>query len=807
MPSDQTQRPPSAGSRPARGPKIAALPLAAAILSLGLAGRAPAQDVHYPYEVGPPPPGRQSPPPSFIQICSMCHGNDARGTDRAPSLVHNPQLLGLSDSQIGDIISKGKGKMPAFPLPSADIQRLSRFIRLLNLSGAAPTATGSPAAGERFFFGQGQCASCHTVRGAGHSYGPDLTDLAGRLTLGEIRGELDHPGAAPGRPYEHMVVTLNDGSVLDGLVRARGSHDIVLQTREGRLRLLGDEDYRSAEIDPRPVMPAFQGTDEQRQDLLAYLTRLDGVSPGPLATPGAPPTPADMEEIDHPPKGDWPSYNGTLDGNRLSPLDQINRGNAGSLQLQWLYPIAFSGLETTPVVVDGIMYVTGNNQVFALSGRTGREIWRYQRPKSVGAKISGDAAIGVNRGVAVLGGRVFYLTDDAHLIALDRLTGTLLWDVPSFGPDDKGSYGGTSAPLVAGGLVITGVSGGDNGIRGFVAAFHPESGQLAWKFYTIPKMDDTGPVRDTWKGSALAEGGGATWLSGAVDNRAGVVYWASGNPHPDTDGDDRLGDNLYTDCDLALDLKTGKLLWYYQYTPHDLHDWDANEPIVLVDDKWRGQPRKLLIHANRNGFFYVLDRESGRPLLATKMVDKLTWASGIDPKTWRPDLLPNNEVDSQGVKTAPAVRGATNWYSTAYDPATHLFYVMTVEDYTIYRKSEEGGYGRYNNPLDPAKKIVRAIDIDTGRVAWQIDLPGPAQMNYSGDLCTAGGLLFFGESSGGFAAVDDRTGRYLWHFETNAPFKGCPMSYAVDGRQYVAIAAGANILSFALPAQASERSP
>jgi alcohol dehydrogenase (cytochrome c) len=544
-------------------------------------------------------------------------------------------------------------------------------------------------------------------------------------------------------------------------------------------------------------MPAYQGTAGQLRDLLAYLGTLKGVSVGALAGAQPPVSQAEIDQVLHPKLGDWPTYNGTLDGNRNSKLNQINLQNAAKLQLQWTYTIQYFGLETTPVVVDGVMFVTGNNQVYALSGRTGREIWRYERPKSPSAQISGDAAIGVNRGVAVLGDRVFYLTDDAHLIALNRLTGGLLWDVNTH-QGAAGQYGGTAAPLVVGDLVVTGVSGGDNGIRGFVAAYKATTGEEAWKLFTIPKPGDTGPVADTWKGSALEEGGGATWTTGSAEADGSVIYWPVGNPHPDTDGDQRLGSNLYTNSDLAIDAKTGKLLWYFQFTPHDLHDWDANEPVVLADTLWKGQPRKLLLHANRNGFLYVLDRTNGKLLLATQMVEKMNWASGIDQQTGAPSLLPANEPSVQGTVACPAVRGATNWYATAFNPATRLYYVMTVEDCTLYRKAEDGGYGRYNDPARPAQKILRAFNIETGKVVWQIDLPGPVQSNYSGVLTTAGGLLFFGESSGGFAAVDARTGKVVWHFETNHAMKASPMTYAIGGRQYVAIASGANILSFAL---------
>jgi PQQ-dependent dehydrogenase (methanol/ethanol family) len=748
-------------------------------------------------------PQMQDAPRQFKQTCSLCHGADAAGTDRAPTMVNSAHLRSISDSDIAIIITKGKGKMPAFPLPKPDIDVLVRYIRSINATASTATVAGDAKAGEGIFFGSGQCASCHVAEGRGSSNGPDLSGVARRLTLTQMIQSLTSPGTRIPAGYDSVSVQLNDGSKLEGFARAEGSHDLALQTADGKLHLLLDSEYRSITPEKKLSMPAYQGTADQQRDLLAYLATLRGVGVGPLKADQAAVAQAEIEAVEHPAKGDWPSYNGSVDGNRNSPLDQINRSNAAKLQLQWTYPINFSGLETTPVVVDGVMYVTGNNQVFALSGRTGREIWRYERPKSPGSTISGDAAIGVNRGVAVLGDRVFYMTDNARLIALNRLTGALMWEVdtPEGAP---GQFGGTAAPLVVGDLVITGVSGGDNGIRGFVAAYKATSGEQVWKLMTIPKPGDTGPIADTWKGSALGLGGGATWTTGSADTDADVVYWPVGNPHPDTNGDERLGANLYTNSDLAIDRKTGKLLWYFQYTPHDLHDWDANQPIVLVNTKWRGQDRKVLLHANRNGFLYVLDRTTGKPLLATRMVDKLTWASGIDQKTWEPNLLPNNETQDQPVTTCPPVRGATNWYSTAYNPSTRLYYVMTVEDCGTYRKAEDGGYGRYNNPDDPPKKILRAFNIETGKAEWQVDMPGPVQANYAGVLTTSGGLVFFGESSGGFAAVDAATGKYLWHFETNHPFKASPMTYAVNGKQYVAIASGANVLSFALPDAAAQ---
>jgi alcohol dehydrogenase (cytochrome c) len=355
-------------------------------------------------------------------------------------------------------------------------------------------------------------------------------------------------------------------------------------------------------------------------------------------------------------------------------------------------------------------------------------------------------------------------------------------------------YGGTSTPLIAGDLVIAGVSGGDDGIRGLLAAYKATTGEEAWRFWTVPLGGE--PGSETWKGDANPQGG-ATWTTGSYDTETGILYWGIGNPYPDTDGDERGGDNLYTASDLAFDAKTGKLLWHFQFTPHDLHDWDANQPLVLADAPFHGRERKLLLHANRNGFLYVLDRTNGELLQATPLVKKLTWASGVG-SDGRPQLLPANETTAQGVKTCPAVRGATNWYSTAYNPSTHLYYVMTVEDCSIYRKAHDGGYGRVNDPTDPPIKILRAIAIETGKIVWELPLAGSPEKNYAGVLSTAGGLVFFGETSGGFAAVDAKTGAHLWHFEANEAWKASPMTYMVDGRQFVAIASASNILSFAL---------
>jgi alcohol dehydrogenase (cytochrome c) len=550
------------------------------------------------------------------------------------------------------------------------------------------------------------------------------------------------------------------------------------------------------------AMPALNATADEERDLVAYLARLGGVSVRALASE----TPVGPVETA---PGEWPTYNGSVSGNRHSPIDQITTANVARLAPQWSYTIPHFGLQSTPLVAGGIMYVSGPNQVHAIDARTGEPVWRYTRPRSSNPNVAGDAAKGANRGVALLGDWIFYTTDDAHLLCLNRWTGALRWQV--YMPEQPQHYGATAAPLIAGDLVIAGVAGADEGIRGFVAAYRASTGSLAWRFWTVPRAGE--PGSETWRGNAIELGGGSTWLTGSYDPESRIVYWPTGNPYPDTEGSEREGDNLFTNCILALDLATGKLRWHFQFTPHDLHDWDAVQPAVLVDTEFQGKPRKLLLHADRNGFFYVLDRTNGALLLAKPFAKKITWASSIG-QDGRPVLLPGNVPTPEGTATCPDIRGATNWMATAYNPATRLYYLMTIENCGIYRSTDFGGgrgtkavkragFDRGGNffqvpGAEPPRRYLRAIEIQTGRVVWEIDQQVPAP-NYGGVLSTAGGVVFYSESSGAFAAVDAKTGRALWHFQTGQAPTASPMTYVLDGRQYVAICAGANVWVFALP--------
>ena len=497
---------------------------------------------------------------------------------------------------------------------------------------------------------------------------------------------------------------------------------------------------------------------------------------------------------------DWPSYHGSYTGNRHSPLDQIDRDNIGGLTMQWFFPIPdMPMIEGTPVVIAGVMYVTAVNQVYALDAATGREIWRYAQPRTEG--LVGDPGIGLNRGVAVHGDLVFSVTDHAHVIALDRFTGELVWDTEM--DDYREHYGAVVAPLVVDDLVIAGISAGDTGLRGFLDAYHAETGERAWRFWTIPAPGE--PGSETWGDpEVLRRGCGATWLTGSYDAELDLLYWATGNPCPDMNGDRRPGDNLYTNSVVALRPRTGEMVWYFQFTPHDTHDWDAQEPLLLIDEQFRGQPRKLLIQGNRNGFFYVLDRTNGQFLLGEPFVNQ-TWAEGLDD-SGRPIVLPESFPTEEGTVTCPAIYGATNWWSSSYHPGTGLFYMMALESCNTYTKTDEE-WQRGRNWMGgttwlpdgaPNQKFIRALDIQTGRTVWSYAQSGEAR-TFSGVLSTDGDVVFFGENSGSFAALDARSGAPLWHVPINQEWRASPMTYMVGGRQYVAIASRLGFWAFALP--------
>src|SRR5580700_7187983 len=500
-----------------------------------------------------------------------------------------------------------------------------------------------------------------------------------------------------------------------------------------------------------------------------------------------------------PTAANWTSYNGDYSGRRYSSLAEINSGNLAGLRAEWVFHARDSKrLEVTPLVVNGMMFVTASNDASALDARTGREVWHHSRPISEG--LIDDASGHINRGVGVWHNRVYMETDNAHLLCLDVRSGNQIWDVAY--ADWNRNYGATSAPLVVNDKVLVGTSGGDDGVRGFVAAYDAVTGKLAWRFWTIPGPGEFGS--ESWPGDLYLHGGGTAWMPGTYDPETNTLFWGTSNPSPDFDGSVRPGDNLYTDCLLALDPNTGKLKWHFQFTPHDLFDYDATETPILIDAAYRGEPRKLLVQANRNGFVYVLDRANGKFLSAVPFVKKLTWAKSVDERG-RP-IVSGLKPTPEGTRICPGYGGATNWFAPSYNESTCVVYFLSLVGCQIFssksQKFEEGktfySTGVKKIPGEASQKILLAYDLDKQSLAWSYPQVGRAHSS-GGTMTTAAGLVFFGDDAQSFEAVDARTGTPLWHFNTGQDFGASPMSYAVLHKQYVAVAAGSDIFSFALP--------
>ncbi len=496
--------------------------------------------------------------------------------------------------------------------------------------------------------------------------------------------------------------------------------------------------------------------------------------------------------------GDWLTYSGNYAAQRYSPLKQLTPANVEKLHPVWIYQAKRPGtLEVSPVVADGVMYVTDpETGVSALDLRTGRPLWTWTRPLPKDLHTLGFGR--VNRGVAVLDDLVFVGTLDAHLIALDSRSGAVRWDTAV--ADYKLGHSITVAPLAIKGKVITGISGGEAGIRGFIDAYDAKSGKRLWRFWTIPAPGE--PGHETWPDDAnWKTGGGSTWVTGSYDPELNLIYWGVGNPGPDWNGDNRAGDNLYTCSLVALDGDTGKLKWHFQFTPHDDHDWDATEIPVLLTARVRGRDRKVVAMANRNAFYYLLDRETGEYLHASPYA-KQTWAKGMDDRG-RPQVLPNTSPSVEGTLVYPSLQGATNWFSPSYSPAAHLFYVPVREMGAYYYKTEAeykpgnwfGGGGERPLSGDAAYGAIRALDVNTGAQQWEFRLKSPP---WAGVLSTAGGLVFGGSNEGNFYALDGKTGKPLWDFQTGGGIVANPISFSIDGKQHVAIAAGQALFVFGL---------
>jgi alcohol dehydrogenase (cytochrome c) len=496
----------------------------------------------------------------------------------------------------------------------------------------------------------------------------------------------------------------------------------------------------------------------------------------------------------------WLTFGGNYANQRHSPLTQITPANVNRLVPQWTFQTTTLGnFETTSLMRDNVLYVTGpQNVAWALDARTGRQIWRYRR--ELPPNLTACCGL-VNRGFAVLGDKLFMVTLDAHLLALDMRTGAVVWDATL--EDYKIGYAATIAPVVAKNKVVVGVAGGEFGIRGFIDAYDAQSGKRAWRFYTIPGPGE--PGNDTWAGDSWKIGGAGVWVTGAFDPELNMLYYGVGNPGPDYHSESRLGDNLYSASIVALDADTGRLRWHYQFTPHDVHDWDATEVPVLGDLTIAGQPRKVVMFANRNGFYYTLDRTNGRIIVARPFVTT-TWAKEIGPDG-RPVLLPGHTPNEAGSVTCPDITGGTNFYPPSFDPATNTFFVTAREacmtyyawkpEYTPGERFTGGAGQRLRSAEFPVYGAIRALDPTTGQRKWEFKFLNPST---TGLLTTASGLLFGGDAEGNLLALDSRTGKLLWRYQMGSPLHGTsPTTYMIDGRQHILVPSGTTLTAWALP--------
>jgi len=479
----------------------------------------------------------------------------------------------------------------------------------------------------------------------------------------------------------------------------------------------------------------------------------------------------------HPTPDSWPTYHGDYTGRRHSSLKQITPHNVGNLGLAWAFQTNQPAIiKSSPLVVNGIAYFTVSDVVWAVDARSGHMVWRYTYPPNKGSHIG-------QRGVGMYKGWLYMMTPDAHLISLNAKDGSLRWDVVV--ADVTKGYWTTMAPLVVGEHVIVGVSGDFDNLAGYLQSVDPETGKLQWQWNSTPPA-----------GTPNSTTGGMTWMTGTYDPDLHLLYWGTGNPTPVLNGTTRPGDNLYTCSLVALNPDTGKLVWGFQVSPHDTHDWDAAEVPVLVDGDFNGQPRKMLVQASRNGFFFVLDRTNGKSLL-TVPFGPVNWTLGVD-KEGRPIPNPKKEPAPDGRLIAPDEGGMTNYRSPSFDEKTGLFVVNAHPSYSIYfAKPADGNYGWAGADYGLwGKGVIEAIDYKTGKIRWSHEL---GEGSGAGVLTTDAGVTFTGDGHGNVLALDTSDGKTLWHAGTGASMQSSPITYELDGRQYVMTSSGGVMFAWALP--------
>jgi alcohol dehydrogenase (cytochrome c) len=737
--------------------------------------------------------------------CGDCHGLDGTGY-RGPDLTAT-LAGGMTDERLFDTIRRGVPgtDMPAQPgsVSDNDILLLVAYLRnLTNAGPAAERAVGNVESGSRLF--NAQCTGCHRVAGRGGRLGPDLSRIGVSRSRAALTREIRTPSEWIAPTFETVTVVLKDGQRVRG---TRKSEDVFsIQVMDTRERLQGylKSNLQDVIYEKESLMPAYPPSrisDAELTDLIGYLASLRGGTPlADATTPMAATTVTPQDLLDglkDPTR--WLTYSGDYTGQRHSPLTQIVPDNVEKLSAQWTFQTGTLGsFQTTPIVIDGVIYATGyNNNAWAIDARSGRAIWRYRRELPDDLKLCCSA---VNRGFGVLGDRLFMATLDAHLIALDIKTGTVIWDVAL--ADYRQGYSATVAPLVVKDKVIVGIAGAEYGIRGFIDAYDTQSGKRAWRFYTVAGPGD--PGERSWpRGESFQRGGGSVWVTGTYDAKQNLIFFGTGNPGPDYYSAAREGDNLYTASLVALDADTGERRWHYQFTPHDLHDWDSTQVPVLGELTINGQPRQVVMFANRNGFFYTIDRVTGKVIVARPFVET-TWAKAVDANG-RPVLLPGNLPDEDGSRTCPDLGGGTNFMSPSYDPDAKLFFVTARESCATFfafdQKFKEGDQYTAGGTVRPRDQknfgALRAIDPATGTMKWEFRYPS---ISASGVLTTASGLVFAGDGDGNIMAFESRTGRNLWHYQLGFAMRSTAgTTYMLDGRQYLLVPSGSMLTAFALP--------
>lgn len=723
----------------------------------------------------------------FIRSCSACHGDTAKG-GRGPDLTTGEWKHGGTTADLVRNITKGipGTQMPPIPMPDEEAQSIVAFLFSLSAKDVEKP-TGDEAAGRALFFGTANCAGCHMFAGRGGIFGPELTNIRARMKPSALAARMAEP-----------IQTVEVRPGLQGVVKGEDTFTLQIMDSSQKWHMINKLALPAKPAKRETPHPALSGP--ARNDIAAFLLKAPLVYDENAPWSPAPDFNVTFNRLKNSAAEpqNWLTYWGDLRGTHYSGLKQITPSNAPNLKSQWTFQLGANTVETTPLVADGLMFVTGPlNNAAALDARTGRPLWRYTRRLP---KVASHCTVMTNRGFALLGDRLYMATLDTRLVALDAKSGNVIWDV-EVGDYQKG-YSITHAPLAIDGKIIVGVTSGECALTGWVDAYDARTGKRLWRTHSTPQPGD--PNRKTWSPETSADfGGSPTWTTGTYDVDTDTIYWATGNPGPDYDGTVRGGDNLYSCSVLALDAKTGKMKWWFQFTPHDVHDWDGNETPTLIDGVIKGQKRKLLITAQRNGFYYVLDRLTGE-FLAGREFAHQTWAKGLDDKG-RPVVLPNTTPTPQGNYVCPDAAGSANWGSPSYDPSTNLFLVSVREacaTYTSMTKSPVPGEGFTGGGVEVDPKVgtpgsVRALEATTGIKKW--DFPLYTGSSATGVVATAGGVVFASSNDGNLIALDSKTGKYLWHYYTGANIITSPIAYAVDGKQYVAIASQSAIFVFGLP--------